>query len=71
MRKNKEKHFFMSLLAIFVPWVVMLIYGNIGGTLITLVLQATVIGWIPAAIWAWRTVHGTIHPSTTSENNEL
>ena len=70
MKKSRERHFFMSLFAIFVPWLVMLIYGNIGGALITMVLQVTVIGWIPAAIWAWRTVHGTVHKSTTFENPE-
>lgn len=70
MKKSRKKHFFMSLLAIFLPWLVMLIYGNIGGALITMVLQVTIIGWIPAAIWAWRTVHGTIRQSMTFENPE-
>ncbi len=70
MKKHKERHFFMSLLAIFLPWIVMLIYKNFGGALITIVLQATVIGWIPAAIWAWRTVHGTIDKSMQFENPE-
>ena len=69
MKKRREKHFFKSLLAIFIPWVVMLIYGNIGAAAITLILQVTVIGWIPAAIWAWRTVHGTVHQSSKEFEN--
>ncbi len=57
----------MSILAIFFPWLVMLLYDNPGGALVALVLQATVIGWIPASIWAWRIVHGTAKntPKTT------
>ncbi|WP_133130682.1 YqaE/Pmp3 family membrane protein [Legionella yabuuchiae] len=53
------KHVFMSILAIFLPWVVLLLNDNPGGALITLVLQATLIGWIPASMWAWRVVHET------------
>lgn len=51
------KNFIMSTLAIFFPWVVMLIEDNLGGALLALILQATVIGWIPASMWAWRVVH--------------
>lgn len=47
---------FMSMLAIFFPWAVLLIYDNPGGALIALILQATAIGWIPASIWAWQTM---------------
>lgn len=50
------KRIFMSILAVFIPWLVLLINDNPGGALITLVLQATLIGWIPASIWAWRVV---------------
>ena len=53
------KRIFMAFLAIFFPWISLLIYDNPGGALVALVLQATVIGWIPASIWAWRTLHGT------------
>ena len=68
MKKHKEKHFFKSLLAIFLPWVILLIYGNIGGAFVALILQATVIGWIPATIWARRTVNGTLNKPSSSEN---
>lgn len=50
------KRFFMSMLAIFFPWVVLLIKDNPGGALMALIMQATAIGWIPASIWAWRVV---------------
>jgi len=53
------KRFFLSLLAIFFPWVVLLLDDNPGGALVALVLQATLFGWIPASMWAWRIVHGT------------
>jgi len=49
------KRICMSMLAIFFPWMVLLIHDNPGGAIVALVLQATVIGWIPASIWAWRT----------------
>lgn len=55
----KIRRIFMSFLAVFVPWVALLMYDNPGGAFVALVLQATLIGWIPASIWAWRTVHGT------------
>ncbi|GGI87588.1 YqaE/Pmp3 family membrane protein [Legionella impletisoli] len=53
------KQILMSILAIFLPWVVMLINDNPGAAIITLVLQATLIGWIPASMWAWRVVHAS------------
>lgn len=68
MKKHQEKHFFKSLLSIFLPWVIMLMYGNIGGAIVCLILQTTIIGWIPAAIWARRTINGTLNKPGTSEN---
>ena len=50
------KKLFMSILAIIFPWLVLLLYDNPGGAVLALVLQATVIGWIPASIWAWKTI---------------
>jgi len=44
-------------LCLFFPWLVLLIHDNPGGALIVLIMQATLIGWIPATIWALRTVH--------------
>lgn len=51
------KRFFLSLLAIALPWVILIIYDNPGGAVLALVLQATGIGWLPASFWAWRIVH--------------
>ena len=50
------KNFFQSMLAVFVPWVIMLMDDNPGGAILALILQVTVIGWIPAAMWALRIV---------------
>lgn len=53
----KAKHIGLSFLAIFLPWVVLLIKDNPGGAVLALILQATAVGWIPASIWAWNLVH--------------
>lgn len=51
------KLFLKSTLAIFLPWVIMIMDDNPGGMILALILQATVIGWIPASMWAWGVVH--------------
>ena len=57
MKKKKGAGFLMSFLAIMFPWLVMLIYDNPAGFFITLVLQSSVIGWVPASMWAWKIIH--------------
>lgn len=47
----------MSILAIFFPWMVLLIYDNPGGAFVALIMQATIIGWPFATIWAWKFIH--------------
>lgn len=47
----------MSLLALLFPWLALLLSDNPGGALVALIMQVTIIGWIPASIWAWRVVH--------------
>ena len=42
----------MTLIAIFFPFVSFFLRGKIITSIICLVLQITLIGWIPAAIWA-------------------
>ncbi len=42
----------MTLLAILLPWLSFLLRGRIFRGLLCLVLQCTLIGWLPAAIWA-------------------
>ncbi len=40
------------LLAIFIPWLQFFTIGRPFSGLICLILQVTLIGWIPAAIWS-------------------
>jgi len=42
----------MTLLAILLPWLSFILRGKIIRGIVCLLLQCTVIGWIPAAIWA-------------------
>jgi uncharacterized membrane protein YqaE (UPF0057 family) len=42
----------MTLIAIFFPCISFLLRGKIFTALICLILQITLIGWLPAAIWA-------------------
>ena len=56
-KKRTLKGVTMSFLAIFFPWIVFFIEDNPGGAVVALVMQATLIGWIPASLWAWNIVH--------------
>ncbi|MEZ0183413.1 YqaE/Pmp3 family membrane protein [Flavobacterium oncorhynchi] len=42
----------MTLIAIFFPFVSFFLRGRIITSIICLILQITLIGWLPAAIWA-------------------
>lgn len=42
----------MILIAIFLPWLSFLLRGKILAGILCIVLQITLIGWLPAAIWA-------------------
>ena len=42
----------MIILAILLPWLALLLRGHVLQGLACLVLQITVLGWVPAAIWA-------------------
>lgn len=46
-----------SFLALVFPWIALLFKDNPIAAFLALALQATIIGWIPAAFWAWRVVH--------------
>ncbi|MBA4697481.1 MAG: hypothetical protein H2069_08875 [Legionella sp.] len=63
------KRFFWSLLAILFPWVILLLDDNPGGAMVALVLQATVIGWIPASIWALRVANQKEQPQAEPIKN--
>jgi len=40
------------LIAIFLPWLVFFTIGRPFTGIICLILQCTIIGWIPASLWA-------------------
>jgi TM2 domain-containing membrane protein YozV len=40
------------VLALFLPWLSLLFQGKIGAGILCLILQITIIGWLPATIWA-------------------
>jgi len=42
----------MTLLAIIMPWLSFMLRGKILTGILCLILQITIVGWIPAAIWA-------------------
>ncbi|MFC4750264.1 YqaE/Pmp3 family membrane protein [Flavobacterium branchiicola] len=42
----------MTLIAIFFPSLSFLLRGKVLTALVCLILQITLIGWVPAAIWA-------------------
>ena len=51
------KHKLMSTLAVLFPWLVLLLEDNPGGAVVALIMQATIIGWPFASVWAWRLIH--------------
>lgn len=42
----------MTLIAILLPWLSFFLRGKIFTGIICLILQITILGWIPAAVWA-------------------
>jgi len=42
----------MLLIAVLVPWLSFLLRGKILSGILCLLLQITIIGWLPAALWA-------------------
>ena len=51
------RKFLKGLLCFLFPWLVMLINDNPGAALVTIIMQATLIGWPFASTWAWRVWH--------------
>lgn len=41
------------ILALFLPWLSLMLQGKIGAGIVCLILQITLIGWLPATIWAF------------------
>ena len=46
------KTFTMTIIAILLPWLSFFLRGRILSGILCLILQITLIGWLPAAIWA-------------------
>ncbi len=42
----------MFAVAVLLPWLALMLRGRIFQGLLCLILQITLIGWLPAAIWA-------------------
>lgn len=40
------------VIAFFLPWLSLILQGKVGAGIVCLILQLTIIGWIPAFIWA-------------------
>lgn len=59
------KRMMMIFLAVFFPWVVFLIHDNPGGAIVVLVMQASIIGWLPATFWALRIARGKKNESAS------
>lgn len=41
------------VVAFFFPWLSLILQGKIGAGILCLILQLTLIGWLPATIWAF------------------
>lgn len=48
------KRFFVSFLAIFFPWLIFVLEGRLELAVLSIVLQASLIGWIPISVVAWK-----------------
>lgn len=42
----------MTLIAILLPWLSFFLRGKVLTGILCLILQITILGWVPAAIWA-------------------
>lgn len=45
------------VLALFFPWLVFFTMGKTWQGILCLVLQLTILGWLPATIWAFISIH--------------
>lgn len=50
------KKILLLIIAVLFPWLAFLILDNPVSALIAIILQLSMLGWIPAAIWACREV---------------
>lgn len=70
------KRFFMGVIALFFPWLILFLKDNPGGAVVALIMQASIIGWIPASVWSYRvfkegeTLNKKTRKVDASENTE-
>lgn len=57
---------FPLFLVIVAPWVILFKNDDPVGGMIAMFLQSTIIGWIPASMWAWR----TLYPQPSKKQNQ-
>ena len=55
------------LLALFLPWLAFFTIGMVGSGVICLILQITLIGWLPATIWAFFAINNYYAEQRESE----
>lgn len=65
MYKNLKVHTHMKrklalLIAVLFPWIALFACDKPAGALVALFLQVTIIGWLPASIWAIKEVKKTM-----------
>lgn len=51
----------LLILAILAPWIALLCNDEPEKAILALLLQASLLGWIPASLLAWRSIHAA-HP---------
>lgn len=61
------KKFAHAFTAIFFPWLTFLILDKPLHALVAMILQATLFGWLPASIWAWKTVFPKSQPPADTQ----
>lgn len=48
------KKLFRLLVSIAFPWIVLLIHDDPLRAFFAIIMQITIVGWIPASVWAWK-----------------
>lgn len=62
------RRLFIAFFCAFLPWTIFLMNDNPGGAFVALVMQATLIGWPFASVWAWRTQYPPEDKDTRKKN---
>lgn len=65
------KRILLSILAIFFPWLVILMEDKFIAAMACLALQLTFVGWIPASIWAFKVINNLNQPKETLYDKKM